>query len=179
MPNWKLIRRMLVPMPVARLYYFWKYRARISGKAEVDLALSTSWGEGCVISPYAKVKIPGEFVMGRAVRIGPGCFIDSGTAGLTIGDDVVIGSNCTIVNVSYRFDELHVPLAEQGLVSSGIRIGHRVHIGPNAVILNGAEIGDDAVVCANSVVSGRVPPHAIVSGSRSRVIPSTESSPPR
>ena len=179
MPNWKLIRRMLVPMPVARLYYFWKHRTRISRKAEVDLALSTSWGEGCVISPYAKVKIPGEFVMGRRVRIGPGCFIDSGTAGLAIGDDVVIGSNCAIVNVSYRFDELHVPLAEQGLVSSGIRIGHRVRIGPNAVILNGAEIGDDAVVRANSVVSGRIPPGAIVQGNQSGVIPSSESAPLR
>jgi acetyltransferase-like isoleucine patch superfamily enzyme len=118
-------------------------------------------------------------VMGRRVRIGPGCFIDSGTAGLTIGDDVVIGSNCTIVNVSYRFDELHVPLAEQGLISSGIRIGHRVRIGPNAVILNGTDIGDDAVVSANSVVSGRIPQHAIVRGNQSRATLSGEPSGPR
>ena len=176
MANWKLIRRMLVPMPITRLYYFWKYGARVSGKAEVDLAPATSWGEGCVISPYAKVKIQGEFVMGRRVRIGPGCFIDSGMAGLTIGDDVIIGPKCTIVNVSYLFDELHMPLVEQGVVSSGIRIGHRVRIGPNAVVLNGAEIGDDVVICAGSVVSGRIPPGTLARGKASKVTPSAESS---
>jgi acetyltransferase-like isoleucine patch superfamily enzyme len=167
---------MLVPMPITRLYYFWKFGTRISGKAEVDLALTTSWGEGCVISPYAKVKIQGEFVMGRRVRIGPGCFIDSGMAGLTIGDDVIIGPKCMIVNVSYRFDELRVPLVEQGLVSSGIRIGHRVRIGPNAVVLNGTEIGDDAVICADSVVSGRIPPRTLARGNPSKVTASAEPS---
>jgi acetyltransferase-like isoleucine patch superfamily enzyme len=176
MPNWKLIRRMLVPMPITRLYYFWKYGTRIGGKAEVDLALTSSWGEGCVISSYAKVKIQGEFVMGRGVRIGPGCFIDSGMAGLTIGDDVIIGPKCTIVNVSYRFDELHVPLVDQGVVSSGIRIGHRVCLGPNVVILNGTEIGDDVVVCADSVVSGRIPPRTTVRGNPSKATLSADSS---
>ena len=173
MPNWKLIRRMLVPMPVVRLYYFWKHRTRISGRAEVDLALTTSWGEGCVISPYAKIKIQGPFVMGRRVRIGAGCFIDSGMAGLTIGHDVEIGSNCTIVNVSYRFEELKVPLPEQGLISSGIRIGDHVQVGPNCVVLNGTEIGDHAVLCPGSVVSGRIAPHSIVRGNPSRATPPT------
>jgi acetyltransferase-like isoleucine patch superfamily enzyme len=168
MPNWKLIRRMLLPMPVVRLYYFWRHRTSISGKAEVDLARTTSWGEGCEISAYAKIKIQGPFLMGRRVKIGSGCFIDSGMAGLTIGDDVVIGSNCTIVNVSYRFDELRVPLAEQGLLSSGIRIGHRVRVGPNSVVLNGTDIGDDVVVGAGSVLRGRIAPNTIVRGNPSR-----------
>ena len=37
MPNWKLIRRALTPMPVVQLYYYWKHGAVISGKAEVEL----------------------------------------------------------------------------------------------------------------------------------------------
>jgi acetyltransferase-like isoleucine patch superfamily enzyme len=170
MPNWKLIRRALTPMPVVQLYYYWKHGAVISGKAEVELAGDTAWGEGCEISAYTKIKIPGPFTMGRRVRIGPGCFIDSGWAGLTIGDDVRIGPNCTIVNVSYRFDRLDVPLPEQGLVTTGIRIGDRVELGPNCVVLDGAEIDADLVVPAGTVVSGRYAPSAGKRLTPSRVI---------
>ena len=164
MPNWKVIRRVLTPMPLVQLYYFWKHRAIISRRAEVELTSAASWGEGCVISAYTKIKIPGPFVMGRRVHIANGCFIDSGWAGLTIGDDVMIGPNCTIVNVSYRFDRTDVPLPEQGLITTGIRIGHRVRLGANCVVLDGAEIGDDAIVRPGTVISGRIAP-----GTRGRV----------
>lgn len=158
MMNWKLVRRVLTPMPVVKLYYYWKYGARVSGRAEVDLTVEARWGEGCVVDAYTKIKIPGPFTMGRRVRIGSGCFIDSGWAGLTIGDDVEIGPNCTVVNVSYRFDRLDQALQDQGLVTSGIRIGNRVRLGPGCVVLDGAEIGDDEVVPPGTVVSGRYAP---------------------
>jgi len=158
MANWKLVRRVLTPMPVVQLYYYWKFRARISGRAEVDLSSDASWGPGCVIAAYTKVKIPGPFTMGRAVRIGTGCFVDSGWAGLSIGDETEIGPNCTVVAVSYRTDRVDQPLAEQGLVTQGIRIGRQVRLGPGCVVLDGAEIGDQEVVPAGTVVHGRFAP---------------------
>lgn len=160
MANWKLIRRVLTPTPLVQLYYYWKHGAVISGRAEVDLVRDAVWGRDCVVSAYTKIKIPGPFTMGHRVRIGTGCFIDSGWAGLAIGDDVEIGPNCTIVNVSYRFDRLDVPLPDQGLVTTGIRIGHRVRLGPNCVVLDGSEIDDGAVVPAGTVISGRYAPAA-------------------
>ena len=160
MANWKIVRRVLTPSPVVQAYYYWKHRAIISRRAEVELVGWTSWGDGCVVSAYTKIKIPGPFTMGSRVRVGPGCFIDSGWAGLTIGDDVEVGPNCAIVNVSYRFDRLEVPLPEQGLVTTGIRIGHRVRLGPGCVVLDGSEIGDDEVVPAGTVISGRFVPRA-------------------
>jgi hypothetical protein len=60
MPKWKLVRRTLTPMLFVRLYNLWKHRAAISGKAEVDLASTTSWGRGCVISTFTKIKISGR-----------------------------------------------------------------------------------------------------------------------
>ena len=68
----KLTRRALIPMVLVRLYYFAKHRTVISAKAEVDLADSTTWGTGCVISAFTKVKINGPFVMGRRCRSPPG-----------------------------------------------------------------------------------------------------------
>jgi acetyltransferase-like isoleucine patch superfamily enzyme len=63
-----------------------------------------------------------------------------------------------------------VPLPEQGSVSKGVRIGHRVWIGANAVVLDGAELGDDCIVSAGSIVSGSIPPRSIVQGNPARVI---------
>ena len=76
---WKLVRRALTPMVVVRLYYFWKHRAIVSGKAEVDLASTTPWGKRLLISAFTKVKISGPFVMGQRVQVATGCFI--GAAG--------------------------------------------------------------------------------------------------
>jgi acetyltransferase-like isoleucine patch superfamily enzyme len=157
-------------MIVVRLYYFWKHRAVISGKAEVDLASSTSWGKGCVISAFTKVKISGPFIMGRRVQVSTGCFIGAGVAGLTMGDDVLISPNCTILTGTYLFDRLDVPLQDQGTISKGVRIGHRVWIGSNSVVLAGSEIGDNVIVSAGSVVSGTVPPNSIVLGNPAKVI---------
>lgn len=166
----KLARRALTPMVMVRLYYFAKHRAVISSNAEVDLADSTSWGNGCVISAFTKVKINGPFVMGRRCQISTGCFLGAGAAGLTLGDDVLVSPNCTILTGTYQFDRLDVPLPEQGTISKATRIGHRVWIGSNSVVLAGAEIGDNVIVSAGSVVSGRIPPNTIVLGNPAKVI---------
>jgi acetyltransferase-like isoleucine patch superfamily enzyme len=166
----KLIGRALTPMVVVRLYYFLKHRTVISSKAEVDLAATTNWGRGCVISAFTKVKITGPFIMGRGCQISTGCFFGAREAGLTLGDDVLISPNCTILTGTYRFDQLGVPLPDQGVESKATRIGHRVWIGSNSVVLAGADIGDDVIVSAGSVVSGKVPPNAIVLGNPAKTI---------
>lgn len=166
----KLVRRALTPMIVVRLYYLWKHGTVISSKAEVDLASSTSWGPGCVISAFTKVKIFGPFVMGRRVHIATGCFLGAGPAGLTLGDDVLISPNCTILTGSYVMDRLDLPLQEQGTTSKSVRIGHRVWIGSNSVVLAGSDLGDNVIVSAGSVVSGQVPPNSIVLGNPAKVI---------
>jgi len=168
--RWKLARRVLTPASVARLYYLKKHRALVSGRAEVDITRSTEWGPGCVISAFTKVKISGRFVMGPRVQIGSGCFIGAEHGGLTLGDDVLVGPNCTILTSNYRFDQVGTPLAEQGFESKGVRIGHRVWIGANSVVLDGTQIGDDCIVSAGSIVSGSIPPRSIVQGNPAKVI---------
>ena len=168
--KWQLVSQALTPMLLVSLYYLWKHRATVSGKAEVDLASTTSWGTGCVISAFTKIKITGPFVMGRRVQIATGCFIAAGRAGLTIGDDVLISPNCTIITGKYRFDRLQIPLQEQGTEGKGVRIGDRVWLGSNSVVLDGADIGDDVIISAGSVVTGGVPQNSIVLGNPAKVI---------
>lgn len=49
-------------------------------------------------------------------------------------------------------------------------IGSDVWIGLNAVILSGVTIGDGAVIGAGSIISGNVPPYAVVCGNPQQII---------
>ncbi|HEY8258125.1 MAG TPA: acyltransferase [Gemmatimonadales bacterium] len=170
MARWNSVRRALVPTFIVRIYYLIRHGAVISARSEVDLVGSTHWGRGCVISAFTKIKIFGPFTMGRRVQIGSNTFIGAGPGGLTIGDDVLISPNCTILTTSYRYDQIGVPLQQQDLSSQGVRIGHRVWVGANSVIIDGSDIGDDVIVAAGSVVSGRIPERSIIQGNPARVV---------
>jgi acetyltransferase-like isoleucine patch superfamily enzyme len=167
---WRVAKRIAVPQFVSQLFYFWKHRAYVSGSAEVEIAGTTEWGRGCVIAAFTKVKISGPFRMGDRVHIATNCFVAAGSGGLTIGDDVLISPNCTIVTAQYNFDRLDLPLQEQGTTSKGVRIGHRVWVGANSVVLDGAIIGDNVIVSAGSVVTGTVKANSVVLGNPAKVI---------
>lgn len=51
-----------------------------------------------------------------------------------------------------------------------VTIGNDVWIGARAIVLDGTTIGDGAIVAAGAVVSGDVPPYAIVSGVPAKVV---------
>lgn len=51
-----------------------------------------------------------------------------------------------------------------------IVVGNDVWIGYEAVVMAGVQIGDGAVIAARSVVTGNVPPYAIVGGVPARII---------
>jgi Bacterial transferase hexapeptide (six repeats) len=51
-----------------------------------------------------------------------------------------------------------------------VRIGNDVWIGLGVTILSGVTIGDGAVLAARAVVTGDVPPYAIVAGNPARII---------
>jgi maltose O-acetyltransferase len=54
-----------------------------------------------------------------------------------------------------------------------VRIGRRVFIGAESIVLPGVTIGDDAIVAAGSVVTRDVPPGTIVAGNPARAIGTT------
>lgn len=99
---------------------------------------------------------------------------------------IIIGSYCSIARnttfqehnhnakkISTHFIGLNIfnEKWENEFVSKGdIKVGNDVWIGTACVILGGAIIGDGAIVAANSVVIGEVPPYSIVAGSPAKVI---------
>jgi acetyltransferase-like isoleucine patch superfamily enzyme len=102
--------------------------------------------------------------------VAPFCFITSGSGGVEIGKDCLIGPSATLAGNSYRYDDIGVPMRLQGQVSRGIRIGDDVWIAAGCVVLDGADIGSGTIVTPNSVVSGRIPPNSVLEGNPARII---------
>lgn len=58
-----------------------------------------------------------------------------------------------------------IPFKDQGFTAAPITIGNNCWIGSNVTILAGAEIGDNVVVGANTVICKKIPANTIVTGS--------------
>ena len=128
-----------------------------------------------------------------AVRIGPDSGVYNGTH-FELGPEgeVEIGRFCTVVGAiirtnarvrigDYSFVAHEVVIADSAFATPptgapeptggrGIEIGANAWIGTRAVLLDGARIGDDAIVGAGSVVTGSVPAGATAVGVPARVV---------
>jgi acetyltransferase-like isoleucine patch superfamily enzyme len=164
-------RRFLTPPFIVSLLCWWRWGAKVSPRSEVELSSNLSFGNGCVISSFCKIKTSdGELRLGDYVQIASHCFLSAGPAGIAIGEHTMIGPMATLVSSNYSYERLDEPISLQAKTSRGIRIGHGVWIGSGVVVLDGSEIGDNVIVTPNSVVSGRVAANAVVQGSPARVI---------
>lgn len=167
----KLVQRFLLPSFVISLIYAFRFRAMVSPRAEVELSPLLKLGKGTQISSFTKIKASdGPLTIGARVSIGSGCFIHAGSAGLSIGDDSLISPNVSIIGSNYRYDRLDVPIQQQGVITKGVTIGKDVWIGVGCAILDGARIGDHAIVAPNTVVSGQVAANVIVAGNPAKPI---------
>ena len=167
----KIIIRVLTPQVLTSFYYFLKYRAKISLRAEVDLTPALILGHDCVIGSFSKIKAFGGYLkIGDRGGIGTGCFISAHRAGIEIGDNFICGPNVNIVGGNYNYHKTGVHLEDLGSSSKGIQIGNNVWIGAGSTILDGSVIGDNTVVVANSLVNRRYPPNTMLQGNPAKVI---------
>lgn len=102
---------------------------------------------------------------GRNITIGARTFINMGCSfqdwgGITIGDDCLLGHNCTICTVNHSQN----PDSRGDMTCTPVRIGNKVWVGANVTILPGVTIGDGAIIAAGAVVTKNVEANTIVGG---------------
>lgn len=112
--------------------------------------------------------IVGSPEIGEDVWIGAFTVID-GSGGLVIGYGCDISAGAQIY--SHSTVERCVSDRERDIRRRPTRIGRNVHVGANAVILMGADIGDHSVVAAGAVVVENTvaPPFSVLRGVPARV----------
>lgn len=126
---------------------------------------------GCALGEDFGLFPPFHTDCGLNTRIGRGTFINMGCCfqdwgGIVIGDDCLIGHNCTICTVNHEQD----PARRADMSCSPVRIEDRVWIGANVTILPGVTIGEGAIVAAGAVVTRDVAPRTIAGGVPARTI---------
>ncbi|MEP5766279.1 MAG: acyltransferase [Halieaceae bacterium] len=89
--------------------------------------------------------------------------------GVTLGKQVAIGDETVIWSINHDYEEGILPYGFSR-VRKPIVIEDNVWIGRNVMIAPGSRIGEGAVLSLGAVVSGVVPPLAVVAGNPARVV---------
>lgn len=122
---------------------------------------------------------------GARIKVGSRTFIGGSSifcsTSITIGDDVLISFGCSIADHdshSIYFDERSNDVSEwyfgrkdwTHVKRNPVYIGDKAWIGMHAIITEGVNIGEGAIVAAGSVVTKDVPPWTIVAGNPAKIV---------
>ncbi len=106
-----------------------------------------------------------RFVVGRNCQIMQMSFINPARS-IVIGDDSGIGGHCLI----FGHSSFHSQFEGYAVSFASIVIGNSVGLGWRTFVHPGTTIGDGALVGANSVVSGAIPPRSMAVGFPARIV---------
>ena len=106
-------------------------------------------------------------------EIGKGTYIGGFSEVNAKGAKVNIGKNCDIASfVSINVSDSHKKCIglNKKIERENIKIGDNVFIGSHCVILGGAEIGNNSVIAAATVVRKiKIPPYSLVLGNPAKI----------
>ena len=132
----------------------------------------------------------GRMEIGRWVHIGDGNAIRCHEGSLRIGDKVVFGKDNTvncyldieigasslvadwvyICDFDHKTEDITLPIKDQGIVKSPVRIGPDCWLGAKVTVLRGTRVGRGCVLGAHAVVRGDFPDFKIAVGAPARVV---------
>jgi acetyltransferase-like isoleucine patch superfamily enzyme len=140
-------------------------------KNGISLGDNVTLGAMSTIKPsnYYGHNIGIGLTMGNNSNIGRYSYIGC-SGGINIGSNVMISPRVSMYAENHVFDNIHIPMKQQGVERKEINILDNCWIAGNSVILAGVTIGEGSIVAAGSVVTKDVPPYSIVAGSPAKII---------
>ncbi|MFL6129510.1 MAG: acyltransferase [Mycobacteriales bacterium] len=182
--RWVLRHRAWTPFYLVRYWRFLVFRLR---NPHVVTEGFVFLGKG--VELYAR-RGYGRLVLGRWVHIGRGNAIRCHEGTLRIGDKCVFGKDNTVnayldiefgaativadwvyvCDFDHNFADVTVPIKDQGIVKTPVRVGPDVWLGTKATVLRGVSIGRGCVVAANAVVNRDLPAFSVAVGVPARVV---------
>lgn len=146
----------------------------LRGKSSLSLKKGFTSGHAC------RFDLPGgaekTLWIGEDVRIGDYVHIVAHQS-VSIGDHCLFASKIFISDTDHgdiKGESSHtdptIPPSLRPLNSTPVKIGNKVWIGENVVVLPGVSIGDGCILGANSVINRDIPAYCIAAGVPARVI---------
>lgn len=138
---------------------------------------SLIFGDNVTIGKFAMVRPTNQYggMVGEGLKIGDNSNIGPygyvGCSGyIKIGSNVMISPRVSLFAENHNFEDITIPMKEQGVTRQEIIIEDDCWIASNSIILAGVKIGRGAIVAAGSVVTKDVPSLAIVGGNPAKII---------
>ena len=159
-------------------YYYYKLVCKKIGKnVLIDVGVILSGPKNISIDDYTWIDsyciinaMMGEIKIGKRIHLAPYVIIGSRDP-VIIEDYVAIGasskiySNSQVVMPNKRMSGPMIPEEDKAFHSAPVYLRKDSFVGANVVILPGVELGEGAVVAANSLVIRSVAPWTVVMGS--------------
>jgi acetyltransferase-like isoleucine patch superfamily enzyme len=108
-------------------------------------------------------------IIGDKTVLGQECTI-SAYKHVRIGEQCVIADRAMFIDFDHGMVEVERTIREQGIYKREVNVGSNVWIGYGACVLRGVQVGDNAVIGTNAVVTADVPANAVVGGIPAKVI---------
>jgi acetyltransferase-like isoleucine patch superfamily enzyme len=102
-------------------------------------------------------------VLGRGVSVN--CYLD-----VEIGAAALFADDVYVSDFDHKFADLAVPIKDQGIAKSRVRIEPDVWLGTKVTVARGVVIGQGSVVGAHAVVTHDLPPYSVSVGVPARVV---------
>lgn len=132
----------------------------------------------------------GRLIIGRWVHLGDLTRLRAHEGTLRVGDKVVMGSDNTVncyldveigaatlisdwvyvCDFDHAMSDITVPIKDQGIVKTPVRIGPGCWIGVKSSVLRGTVLGEGSVLAAHAVARGVYPALSVVVGVPGRAI---------
>ncbi|MEK6271878.1 MAG: acyltransferase [Actinomycetota bacterium] len=111
----------------------------------------------------------GEVIIGDKTVLGQECTI-SAYKHVRIGEQCVIADRAMFIDFDHGMAEVDRTIRKQGIYKRDVDVGSNVWIGYGACVLRGVQVGDNAVIGTNAVVTADVPANAVVGGVPAKVL---------
>lgn len=171
---WYLVRywrffwwRLRNPDVVTEGFVFLGRRVELSARTGYGRLVVGRWvhlGDGNAIRCHeGNLRIGDKCVFGRSNTVN--CFLD-----VEIGATTIVADWVYVCDFDHVYDDIHVPIKDQGIVKSPVRIGPDCWVGTKVTVLRGTTVGHGSVLAAHAVVRGEVPPMSVVAGVPGRVV---------
>ena len=109
------------------------------------------------------LRIGDKVVFARDVTVN--CYLD-----VEIGASTLIADWTYICDFDHQTEDLALPIKDQGLVKSPVRIGPDCWLATKVTVTRGTDIGRGVVIGANSVARGNIPSYAVAAGVPAMVV---------
>ncbi len=149
------------------------YGARVIGSRAISVRGRAYINRGCwmeAVHHFRGQRFSPQISIGRGFSVSDRLHL-SCVERIEIGDDCLLGSGVYISDHNHGGYSGPVqsapdiaPVDRELVFAGAVKIGSRVWIGDNVIIIGPARIGDGAVIGAHSIVKGDVPPHSLVVG---------------